>query len=155
MKEDIKKLFTEIISDTPHPLPLRYYGKLQTLTGLVYDKEQDIEIAKDLAELSNYVQLLSNLDTFEDQFRQLVPRQTDFHHMFDTGLDYRNINLTSPTINFPQTITFPENNYEVPKELVELLSRQIDKVKAFDFNVPKLIAWIKTKIETINESNNN
>lgn len=146
MKEEIKKLFAEIISDTPFPLPLKYFGKLQTLTGLVYNIEQDADIENELAQLSKYVQLLSNLDSFEDQIKQIVPRQPDFHHMFDTGLDYRNINLANPTINFPQSIKFPDNNFEIPKELIEVFAKQMEKVKYFDFNTPKLISWIKSKI---------
>ncbi len=39
MKKEINKLFKETIGDTPDPFPLRYYGRLQTLAGLVYDKE--------------------------------------------------------------------------------------------------------------------
>jgi hypothetical protein len=62
MKEEIKKLFKETISATPYPLPLMYYGRLQTLAGLVYDKETDSHMESELNELSNYVQLLSNLD---------------------------------------------------------------------------------------------
>ena len=151
MTEEIKKLFKDLIEDTPYSTPLRYYGKLQSLAGLVYDPEIDNSIENELNELSKYVQILSNIDTYEDQVKRLVPRQPDFHRMFDTGLDYRNTNLTNPTINFPQNITFPENNYEVPKELIELLSNQIQSIKTFGFNTPKLIAWIKTKMPKNNK----
>lgn len=64
-RDEIAKLFTEMIDDTPHPLPLRYYGKLQTLAGLVYDKDEDSFMDHELHELSNYVQMLSNLNELQ------------------------------------------------------------------------------------------
>ncbi|NUN10090.1 MAG: hypothetical protein HUU54_13035 [Ignavibacteriaceae bacterium] len=147
MKEEIKKLFKETISDTPHPLPLRYYGRLQTLAGLVYDKETDSNMDDELNELSNYVQLLSNLDELEGHVRQLVPSRMDFHHMFDTGLDYRHQNLAQVTINFPQTITFPEMNQEVSEDIIIMVLEKFKSLKTFDFSVPKIIGWIKTKVQ--------
>jgi hypothetical protein len=147
MKEEIKKLFKETICDTPHPLPLRYYGRLQTLAGLVYDKETDSHMDKELSELSSYVQLLSNLDELEGHVRQLVPSRMDFHHMFDTGLDYRHQNLTQATINFPQTITFPEMNQEVSENIINMVLEKFKSIKTFNFSVPTIIGWIKTKVQ--------
>lgn len=147
MKEEIKKLFKETIGDTPHPLPLRYYGRLQTLAGLVYDKETDSNMDNELIELSNYVQLLSNLDELEGHVRQLVPSRMDFHHMFDTGLDYRHQNLTQATINFPQTITFPEMNQEISEEIINMVLEKFKSIKTFEFSVPKIIGWITTKVQ--------
>jgi len=145
MKEEIKKLFTEIIGDTPHPLPLRYFGRLQTLAGLVYEIETDGHMDNELKELSNYVQLLSNLDELEGHVRQLVPSRMDFHHMFDTGLDYRHQNLTQATINFPQTINFPEMNQEVSENIINMVLEKFKNIKTYDFNVSKIIGWVKTK----------
>ncbi len=88
----------------------------------------------ELSELSNYVQLLSNLHELEEHVRQLVPSRMDFHHMFDTGLDYRHQNLTQATINFPQTITFPE--MEVNEEIINMVSEKFRSIKTFEFSVP-------------------
>jgi hypothetical protein len=147
MKEEIKKLFKETISDTPHPLPLRYYGRLQTLAGLVYDKETDSHMESELNELSNYVQLLSNLVELEGHVRQLVPSRMDFHHMFDTGLDYRHQNLTQATINFPQTINFPEMNQEVSEKIINMVLEKFKSIKTYDFNVSRILGWVKTKVQ--------
>jgi hypothetical protein len=147
MKEEINKLFKETIGDTPHPLPLRYYGRLQTLAGLVYDKDTDSHMDNELNELSNYVQLLSNLDVLEGHVRQLVPSRMDFHHMFDTGLDYRHQNLTQATINFPQTINFPEINQEVSENIINMVLEKFKSIKTYDFNVSRIIGWVKTKIK--------
>ena len=154
MKDEIIKLFKEIIGDTPHPLPLRYYGRLQTLAGLVYDKETDSYMDNELSELSSYVQLLSNLDELEGHVRQLVPSRMDFHHMFDTGLDYRQQNLTQATINFPQTITFPEMNQEVSENIINMVLEKFKSIKTFDFSVPKIIGWIKNKVQFDENSDN-
>lgn len=147
MKEEILKLFKKLIDDTPHSIPLSYYGRLQTLAGLVYDKETDSHMDNELNELSNYVQLLSNLDELKDHVRQLVPNRMDFHHMFDTGLHYRHENLTQATINFPQTIYFPEMNQEVSENIINMVLEKFKSLKTFDFSVPKIIGWIKTKIQ--------
>ncbi|MCX8021032.1 MAG: hypothetical protein N2747_11125 [Chitinophagaceae bacterium] len=147
MKEEIKKLFKQTIEDTPFPLPLKYYGRLQTLAGLVYDKEIDSHMDNELSELSNYVQLLSNLDVLEEHVRQLVPSRIDFHHMFDTGLDYRHQNLTQATINFPQSITFPEMNQEVSENIINMVLEKFKSIKTFNFSVPKIIGWIKNKVQ--------
>ncbi len=99
----------------------------------------------ELKELSNYVQLLSNLDELEGQVRQLVHSRMDFHHMFDTGLDYRHQNLTQATINFPQTINFPEMNQEVSENIINMVLEKFKSIKTYNFNVPKIIGWVKTK----------
>jgi hypothetical protein len=147
MKEEIKKLFKETISGTPYPLPLSYYGRLQTLAGLVYDKETDSHMESELNELSNYVQLLSNLNELEGHVRQLVPSRMDFRDMFDTGLDYRHQNLTQATINFPQTINFPEMNQEVSEKIINMVLEKFKSIKTYDFNVSRILGWVKSKVQ--------
>ncbi|MBV6474453.1 MAG: hypothetical protein JPMHGGIA_02762 [Saprospiraceae bacterium] len=100
----------------------------------------------DLKELSNYVQQLSNLDILEDHVKQLVPRPKDFHHMFDTGLDYRHQNLVSPVITFPETKIFPQQNGTVSEKVINMVLDEFKSIKTFDFNVAKIISWIKSKI---------
>ncbi len=153
MDKEVVKLFKEVIGETPFPLPLKYYGRLQTLAGIVYDSDKDGHIDNELKELSNYVQQLSNLDTFEDHVRQLVPRTLDFHHMFDTGLDYRHQNLVSPVITFPQTINFPEQTNTVTESVIKMVVDEFKRVKTFDFNVPKIISWIKSRIDLNDQTN--
>lgn len=145
MKDTIK-LFRETIEDTPFPLPLKYYGRLQTLAGIVYVSEKDSHMDKDLKELSNYVQQLSNLDILEDHVKQLVLRPMDFHHMFDIGLDYRHQNLVSPVITFPETINFPQQDGTVSENVIKMVLDEFKSIKTFEFNVPKIISWIKSKI---------
>lgn len=145
MKDTIK-LFNETIGDTPFPLPLKYYGRLQNLAGIVYEPEHDSHVDKDLNELSSYVQQLSNLEILEDHVKQLVPRRMDFHHMFDTGLDHRHQNLVSPVITFPQTINFPQQNETISENVISMVLDEFKNIKTFEFNVPKIISWIKSKI---------
>ncbi len=144
---DTIKLFNETIGDTPFPLPLKYYGKLQTLAGIVYDPAKDSNMDKDLKELSDYVQQLSTLDILEDHVKQLVPRPMDFHHMFDTGIDYRHQNLVSPVVNFPQTINFPQQNETISENVIKMVLDEFKTIKTFDFSVPKIISWIKSRIK--------
>lgn len=145
MKDETIKLFKETISDTPDSFPLRYYGRLQTLAGIVYNIEIDSHMDNELKELSDYVQLLSNLNILEGHIRQIVPRRIDFLKMFDTGLDYRHQNLTQATINFPQTINFPEMNQEVSENIIKMVMEKFENIKTYDFNVSRIISWVKTK----------
>lgn len=91
---DTAKLFNETIGDTSFPLPLKYYGKLQSLAGMVYDPAKDSNRDKDLKELSDYVQQLSTFDI-----------------------------------------------------LIKMVLDEFKPIKTFDFNVPKIISWIKSRIK--------
>lgn len=135
--KDTFKLFRETIGNTP--FPLKYYRRLQTLAGIVYESENDSHMDKDLKELSN-------LDILEEHVKQLVPRPTDFHHMFDTGLDYRHQNLVSPAITFPEPTNFPQQNGTVSENVINIVLDEFKSIKTFDFNVPNIISWIKSKI---------
>lgn len=148
MKEEILKLFKETIGDTPYNTsPLRYYGRLQTLAGLVYNVETDSHMDDELKELSNYVQLLSYLSELKRHISQLVPHRMDFHRMFDTGLDYRHNNLTQATINFPQTISFPEMNQEVSENIINMVLEKFKSIQTFNFSASKIIGWVHSKVQ--------
>jgi hypothetical protein len=134
MKEEILKLFKKLIDDTPHATPLSYYGRLQTLAGLVYDKQTDSHMDNELNELSNYVQLLSNLDELEDHIRQLVPDRIDFRNLFDRVLDHHLPGLNQVTVNFSPT--FPEINQEVSENIINMVLEKFKSLKTFDFSVP-------------------
>ena len=151
MKTKIKILFDDIVENSIDQLPLRYYGKIQMLAGLVYNKETDSSMDNDLKELSLYVQQLTNIEKLENQIRFITPRGMDYHHMFDTGLDYRLQNLTQVTINFPKIINFPEQNQPVPEIITNTVLENYKNLKTCDFNAPLIIAWIKNKID-IDES---
>jgi hypothetical protein len=102
----------------------------------------------ELSELSNYVQFLSNLDELEGQVRQLVPRKMDFHHMFDTGLDYRHQNLTQATLNYPQTINFPEQNLIISESVINMVLEKFKTTNQYKFNTSKIIGWIALKMKS-------
>ncbi len=142
---DIKEQFNKLIDDTPFPLPLNYYGKLQSLTGAVYEIGKDENMDNELIELSKFIQRLVDLKEFEDHVSKLVPKM-DFRHMFDIGIDYRHQNLNDVTVNFPKEINFPEQNNQIPETLINGVLEKFKSERTFDFNTTKIIAWIKSKI---------
>ena len=124
-----------------------YYSALQTLSGLVYDKETDNLMDNELKELSNYVQLLTKLDQLENHVKQIVPARVDYHRLFDIGLDHHHNNLAQVTINFPNDINFPEQNKILNVNIIEMVIENFKNVKTYDFSVSKIIGWIKNKAE--------
>ena len=155
MKDEIKKLFNDCLTGGAYShvysANLKFYSQLQSLSGYVYEQEVDNHMDKELSELSNYVQFLANSEKTKDLLKQLLPSEMDLHRMFDTGLDYRHQNLTEVTINFPQTINLPgiSINQEKSEEIINLVLEEFKTVKTYEFSVPKIIGWIKMKVDTI------
>ena len=143
---DIKAKFDKLLDDTPFPIPLSYYGKLQSLTGAVYEIGKDENMDDELKELSKFIQRLVVLKEFEDNISNLLPKRMDFHHMFDTGIDHRHQNLNEVTVNFPQEINFPEQNYQISETLIKSVVEKFKTEMQYDFNTTKIIAWVKSKI---------
>lgn len=157
MKSEIKKLFKEIVNDTPFPIPLKYFGKLQTLSGLVYEEENDKHMEEELKLLSDYIQHLSNLDELKEHIGKLVSNGMDNRSMFNAGFDRHNENfqnLEQVTIHFPQTVNFPEMNQTVSEKLIAMVSENFNNIKTYNFNVPRIIGWLKTKIQLDENTNN-
>jgi hypothetical protein len=67
--------------------------------------------------------------------------------MFHTGLDHPHQNLTQATINFPQTINFPEMNQEVSEKIINMVLEKFKSIKTYDFNVSRILGWVKIKVQ--------
>ncbi len=143
---NLKEQFENMVNDTPFPIPLNYYGKLQSLAGAVYDYDKDEEMDEELNALSKYIQRLIDLKEFEDHISNLIPREMDYRHFFDTGLDYRHQNLNQVSITFPEQISFPEQQYQPPETLIKAVVEKFHTKNSYNFNTAKIIAWIRTKM---------
>ncbi|MFV0388904.1 MAG: hypothetical protein ACK5NT_09115 [Pyrinomonadaceae bacterium] len=138
---DTVKLFNNIIIEKPIHKPLEYYGSLQTLAGIVYEIKNDSHMDNDLKELSKYVQYLSNVDELKNHIGKLVSNDFDCRSMFNAGFDGHNEishSLKQVTIHFPHSVNFPDRT--------QIVSENFTNLKTFDFNLPKIISWIKGKI---------
>jgi len=157
MKPIIITLFKEIINDSPYPIPLKYFSRLQTLSGLVYEEENDKHMEEELKLLSDYIQYLSNLDKLKEHIGKLFSYEMDCRSMFNAGFDrhYENFqNLEQVTIHFPQAVNFPGMNQNVSEKLIAMVSENFINIKTYDFNVSRIIGWLKTKFELDKNTNN-
>jgi hypothetical protein len=148
---DIKEQFDKLIEDTPFTLPLKYFGNLLSLTGVVYEIGKDENMDAELTTLSNYVRYLVELNEFEDIINKLVPDSMDNRSMFNAGFErYRENqfpNLTHVTINFPKSVSIKENKSGVSDRLIDGALEKFKAENSYNFNTTKIIAWIKTKIK--------
>lgn len=145
MKEELLRIYFQLLNSDFSPNSLNYYAKLQSLAGALYDNKRDNSIYKQLQNLSNYIQFLNKLSYLDEYIKNVANSKMDFHGFFPIpALDTDTEKLT---INFPKIVRFPDIKQDLPESVINNYIRLIKYSPEFKFNTIEILGWIKSRIE--------